>query len=185
MEEKGYNPENIYNTDESGLQCKSLPNETLASRSKEIAAGRKVLKDRITIMICANATGTHNLQILVIGKYENPCCFRHATTLPVVYKSQKSSWMDRELFQEWFTECFVPEVGEEQQRMARNGQVVLLVDNAPSHKLTPECIAAYPEFTVDFFPPNVTALMQPMDQGVIEKLKRIYRHNVLSEFSEQ
>ncbi|GFX81502.1 jerky-like protein [Trichonephila clavipes] len=30
-----------------------------------------------------------------------------------------------------------------------------------------------------YLPPNVTALMQPVDQGIIEKLKRIYRKQVL------
>ncbi|GFY00601.1 DDE-1 domain-containing protein [Trichonephila clavipes] len=30
-----------------------------------------------------------------------------------------------------------------------------------------------------YLAPNVTALVQPMDQGVIEKLKRIYRKQVL------
>ena len=179
MEEKGYDPEDIYNANESGLQWKSLPNKTLASQSEQTARGRKVMKDRITIMLCANATGTHKLKIL--GKSKNPRCIKHVTTLSVIYKNKKSSWMDRELFEEWFTECFVPEVQEEQWRTGRSGKVVLLVDNAPSHKLSPECIAAYPDFVVDFFSPNVTAIMQPMDRGVIEKLKRMYKKNVLSE----
>ena len=30
-----------------------------------------------------------------------------------------------------------------------------------------------------YFPPNVTALIQPMDQGVIEKLKRLYKKQFL------
>ncbi|GFV99532.1 DDE-1 domain-containing protein [Trichonephila clavipes] len=30
-----------------------------------------------------------------------------------------------------------------------------------------------------YLPPNVTALVQPMNQDVIEKLKRIYRKQVL------
>ncbi|GFU62114.1 hypothetical protein TNCV_2671601 [Trichonephila clavipes] len=35
------------------------------------------------------------------------------------------------------------------------------------------------DFTLMHLPPNVTALVQLMDQGVIEKLKRIYRKQVL------
>ncbi|GFV92386.1 jerky-like protein [Trichonephila clavipes] len=34
------------------------------------------------------------------------------------------------------------------------------------------------DFSVMYLPPNVTALVQPMDQGVIEKLKIIYRKQV-------
>jgi len=30
-----------------------------------------------------------------------------------------------------------------------------------------------------FFPTNTTAIIEPMDQGIIEKLKRIYRKQIL------
>ncbi|KAJ8896627.1 hypothetical protein PR048_001971 [Dryococelus australis] len=32
---------------------------------------------------------------------------------------------------------------------------------------------------VQFLPPNITATLQQMDQGVIEKIKRIYRKQLL------
>jgi hypothetical protein len=46
-----------------------------------------------------------------------------------------------------------------------------VLDNAPSH-LAEKLNIVDPHFKVMFFPANTTAIIQPMDQGVIEKLKR-------------
>ncbi|XP_053949417.1 jerky protein homolog-like [Anastrepha ludens] len=54
---------------------------------------------------------------------------------------------------------------------------LFVIDNAPTHPH---------EYAVDdiklvYLPPNVTSLVQPMDQGVIESLKRRYRRKLVSE----
>ena len=36
-----------------------------------------------------------------------------------------------------------------------------------------------------FLPPNVTALIQPMDQGVLESIKRVYRKSILRDLVSQ
>jgi len=36
-----------------------------------------------------------------------------------------------------------------------------------------------PDFNVKFFPANTTAIIKPMDEGIIEKLKWIYRKQIL------
>ena len=40
-------------------------------------------------------------------------------------------------------------------------------------------LAGYREFKVMYFSPNVTPLIQPIDQGVIKKMKRMYRKEML------
>jgi len=62
-----------------------------------------------------------------------------------------------------------------QQNIGKEGKVLLLLDNAPSHPSTETLNAINDKFEVKFFPPNVTSLIQPMDQSVIETLKRLYR----------
>lgn len=54
---------------------------------------------------------------------------------------------------------------------------MLLLDNAPSHpvELKTEDGAIY----VMFMPPNVTPLIQPMDQNVLRLTKLYYRNNLL------
>lgn len=77
---------------------------------REVAApGYKLSKDRVTVMVCANATGTHKIPLLLIGKSKNPRCFKNVK-IPLTYKSQKNAWMNADLFVEWFQHTFVPEV---------------------------------------------------------------------------
>jgi len=53
----------------------------------------------------------------------------------------------------------------------------LFIDNAPCHHSENELRDG--EMYVKFLPPNVTELIQPMDQGVIETTKRLYRKKLI------
>ncbi|KAJ8940347.1 hypothetical protein NQ318_012644 [Aromia moschata] len=70
-----YPLENIYNADEFGLQYKSLPKKTLVLPNEKEVPGHKPVKERITVMVCANASGTYKIPLLAIGKYQKPRCF--------------------------------------------------------------------------------------------------------------
>ena len=97
-----------------------LPGHTLASVNDR-PDGTKKAKDRVTINACANASGTIKLPLLLIRKAKNPRCFRNLNkeALPVVYRSQKNAWVDRDIFRDWFFNCFVPET---KQRLSELGQ---------------------------------------------------------------
>ncbi len=58
----------VYNCDETGLYFRLLSRKTLASASEKSAPGMKASKDRVTLMACSNATGTHKLRLVIIGK---------------------------------------------------------------------------------------------------------------------
>jgi len=103
-----YSRDQIYNADETGLMWKSLPSKTLVATYEKKAPGRKVFKDRVTIMICSNVSGTHKIPLLVIGKVKKPRCFKNIKVLPVVYKAQRSGWMDRIIFKECTLTFFYP-----------------------------------------------------------------------------
>lgn len=64
-------PDQVYNADESGLFWKMLPSKTLAVQSEKSAPGHKSSKERLTIMTCSNATGSHKITLTVIGKLRN------------------------------------------------------------------------------------------------------------------
>ncbi|XP_029654861.1 tigger transposable element-derived protein 4-like [Octopus sinensis] len=79
---KNYTPENIYNCDETGLIFRGLPDRTLS-------IGSKKMKDRITVMVSCNMTGSNKHPLMVIGKRKNPRCFKGIKTLPVNYVVNK------------------------------------------------------------------------------------------------
>ncbi|GBL80135.1 Jerky -like [Araneus ventricosus] len=90
---------------------------------------------------------------------------------------QESAWMNSSLFSEWFHDCFVPEVKKNLKKL-KPKKAILLMDNAPAH---PDVETLKTEnITCIFMPPNRTAILQPMDQGVIESMKRRYRKQLLS-----
>lgn len=171
---------NVYNADESGLNWKALPRKSLVSGREKAASGHKISKERVTVMVCANADGTHRLPMTVVGKSKKPRCFKNVLmkNLPVKYLSQKNAWMDVSNFKTWFQEVFVPCVKQRQREENSTGPVLLLLDNAPAHPSV-DIFEEYENFKVMFLPPNVTSLIQPMDQGVIETLKRNYRKILL------
>lgn len=103
--------DNIYNADETGLYYKELPTKTFALSDERQVFGRKPVKQRVTVLVCANATGTHKIPLLVIGTAKNPRCFKNnRQNLPVHYEAQKKGWMNSSIFLNWYKNIFVPEV---------------------------------------------------------------------------
>lgn len=89
-EEQGSTAEQIYNVDKTGVLWKCLPDRTLVSCCEKSAPGLKKLKDHLTVLGCTNATGTHKLKPVMIGKFAKPRCFKNINmaVLPIIYKSQ-------------------------------------------------------------------------------------------------
>lgn len=108
-----------------------------------------------------------------------PQCFKRLSNISINYKAQKKGWMSAELFRTWHFSKFIPNVQKYQQETERKGNVLLLLGNAPPHSVIELNILRNELFDIMFFPPNVTSLMQPMDQAVIEKFKGLYRKNLL------
>lgn len=68
---------------------------------------------------------------------------------------------------------------EHQKSTGKSGKVVLILDNAPSHPKKEELDAINSNFEILYLPPNVTAIVQPMDQGAISLTKKCYKKNLL------
>lgn len=59
-------------------------------------------------------------------------------------------------------------------------KALLLIDNAPSHPPEDELRSDDELITAMFMPPNVTPLIQPMDQNAIRLTKLFYRNSLLA-----
>lgn len=164
---EGYADCDIFNADETGIFYRLTPDKTLKFKGEKCVGG-KLSKERITVLVCANADGTEKRKLFVIGKSKNPRCFKHVKNLPVNYSANKKSWMTSELFE---TEMrrWDRELGIQKRR------ILLLVDNCPAHPV----LSGLENIKLVFLPPNTTSVLQPMDQGVIRSLKCHYRKLIL------
>lgn len=113
--------ENVYNADEIELLWKLFSRKTLLCQYEHSAPSHKIRKDTITAVVCANASGSYELPVLVIEKNNKPRCLKHVNlnAMLVMYLSQRNSWMDTNIFMKWFSIILVPAVKERQLSAGR------------------------------------------------------------------
>uniref|UniRef100_K7FX56 HTH CENPB-type domain-containing protein n=1 Tax=Pelodiscus sinensis TaxID=13735 RepID=K7FX56_PELSI len=182
VEEHRLSPCQVYNADETGLLWCCLPNSTLVGGGEKAAHGFKMNKDRIIVLVCANASG-HKLKLLVIVKYKKPRAFK-LTSLTVIYEAQGNVWMTSEIFKDWFFNHFVLAVKENfrKEGLPEDSKAVLLLNNCQAHPPASELVSG--NIFTTYLPPNVTSLIQPMDQGVIQNFKCFYTGTFVQNVSE-
>ncbi|XP_043529387.1 jerky protein homolog-like [Frieseomelitta varia] len=179
LEDNEISDNNLYNVDETSLFWKMLPKEILMSKNESRVSEKNIKKDRITLALCANASGNHKLPLFVINNCENPRALKHCmNNLPVIYTHNKNAWMNTAVFQLWYHNEFKPRVRRRQLEENSGGKVLLIIDNFSGHKLS-EKEMDDGHFKIIFLPPNTSSLIQPMDQGIISKLKKKFRHKLL------
>lgn len=164
---QSYSPENIFNADEFGLFWRLMPDRTLAFKGEKCIGG-KSSKERVTVLLCANMSGTEKLPLWVVGKFKTPRCFRGTTYLPVTWRWNSKAWMTSALFRE-FVLMF-----NEKMRLARR-HAALVIDNCPAHPKMETLSNAI----IFHLPPNTTSHSQPLDAGVIHNLKTLFRRRLI------
>jgi len=169
-----FRDDDIFNMDETGLFYRCLPSQSYVSNgARRTARGVKAMKakDRVTVVLCCNASGMEKLPAALIGSSKVPICFKGPDrTPPLPYMDQFNAWMDGTRFKKGFDEVFVPGVITHDRR-----KVALMMDNASSHG--PQ--VGHPQVQFFFLPPNSTARNQPLDAGIIAAVKRGHRRRHL------
>ncbi|GAA5898856.1 hypothetical protein JCM5296_005624, partial [Sporobolomyces johnsonii] len=146
-----FRPEDRYNCDETAFFLQYL-------------SGEKVVKFRVTALICTNQTGMDKRPPLYIGKSANPRCFRgKEKPKDFQYTSSEKAWMTSKLYEQWIIKLDA-EMG------AKGHQILLLHDNFSGHRIAIKMV---------FFGPNLTAFVQPCDTGIIRTMKALYRRNLV------
>jgi len=157
-----FDASNVFNLDKIGLFYRLLPDKTLSFKGEKCTSG-KASKQRLTVLLGASMSG-EKLKPLVIGKSKKPRCFKNVKSLPVEYDANSNAWMTTTIW-----ERHIRKLDSQFLRQKRN--VVIIIDNCTAHN-RPENLKA---IEIVFLPSNVTARLQPLDQGVIHDFKRQYK----------
>ncbi|XP_052902129.1 jerky protein homolog-like [Anopheles moucheti] len=168
-------PDQIYNVDETGLYWNSLPSKT--------GTDTNVTNERITILCCTNATGTHKLDLTIIAKSKHPWNPKDEEfpQTAVNYYEAKGGWASKEIFQHWFQYKWIPEVRAYLTAKILPLRAILLLDTAPCHITDSALRSEDGCMIVRFMPTDVANLVQPMQQGIISLLKWNYRTDLLKQ----
>ncbi|MEE6472512.1 hypothetical protein FKM82_009634 [Ascaphus truei] len=112
IDDEGYLKDHIFNEDETGLFWKKMPARTFTAREEKTMPGYKAAKDRITLLLGGNASGTLKLKPMLIYRWQNPRALKNYVKcrLPVHWRSNRKAWVTAALLEDWFETCFVPEV---------------------------------------------------------------------------
>jgi hypothetical protein len=136
---------------------------SLATKQLE---GHKQNKECLTLAVCCNVDGSDKLPLLIIGRYENPRCFKNINrdSFGCKYRSNPKAWMTQVIFLKWLKGF--------DARMAWHN-VLLIMDNYSTHILLMQLasVVTLCNTTVFYLPPNTTSKIQPCDAGIIWSLK--------------
>lgn len=179
IERGGYKPQQVFNVDETGLYWKRMPDRTYISKTEKSAPGYKVSKERLTLLLGANASGDFKLKPLLIYLSENPRPLKglNKNQLPVIWRSNKKAWMTKATFEDWFKNHFCTEVKKYLRDTNLSNKALLILDNAPGHPANLSELSE--DVMIEYLPKNTTTLIQPMDQGAIATFKAYYLRRTL------
>ncbi|KAK4326641.1 hypothetical protein Pmani_002851 [Petrolisthes manimaculis] len=183
IEEGGYTAKQVFNIDETGLYWKKLPGRTYISTEESTAPGFKASKDRLTLLLGANAEGDCKLKPALVYQSENPRALKGyvKSFLPCYWYSSRKAWMNSTIFQDYLGKL-EKELELYCEREEIPFKILLLLDNAPCH---PPSVDLSSNIQLAFLPPNTTSLLQPCDQGIIKTFKSYYLRSTLTDLVER
>ncbi|XP_050724716.1 tigger transposable element-derived protein 1-like isoform X2 [Eriocheir sinensis] len=177
---EGFLPQQVFNCNETGLFWKRMPKRTHITQEEEALPGHQPMKDRLTLLLCGNASGDFKVKPLLVYHSDNPRVFKKnnviRSKLPVMWRANCKARVTRQFFMEWVHEVFAPSVKKYLQDNSLPLKCLLVMDDAPAHPpgLVDEWVEELDFITVKFLPPYTAPLIQPLDQQVISNFKKLY-----------
>lgn len=172
-----FDPDCIFHVQETTLFHKILPRRgylTSASPSTnqmKVLPGDMAINDRLTLLVCTNATGTCKVPICLVGAEKRPKCFRLQSS-PLPYLTHQNAWFDRTTFKQWFNEVFLPVARKHSWR-----NTALLVDNCLHDHVAEDYRG---QVSIIPLPQDFKQKEYPMGCAVIPVLKQKYRYELLN-----
>ncbi|KXJ15434.1 Jerky protein [Exaiptasia diaphana] len=162
-------PAQIFNCDESGFEFDAINKIVAAARgAKHVPRVSKGQHEKVTVLACASACGD-TIPPLFIFKNKSgrvPQSVKEDAPPGTLFASQKSGWIDKDIYLKWFLQLFLPSAPKERP-------IILVVDGHKSH-VTEELINAAVANNVIVFclPAHASHLLQPLDLSLFGPLKK-------------
>ncbi|XP_038524438.1 tigger transposable element-derived protein 1-like isoform X5 [Canis lupus familiaris] len=180
---RGYEPQQVFNAEETSLFWKCMPSRTFREKDKNPESLEEA-KDRISLIFCANAAGDKMIKPLLLYKDPNPACLleKDKKRLPVFWRSHPKVSLTAALFLDWFHNCFIHQARSYLIEKNLEFRVLLILDRGPNH---PDSLFfAHPNVDIVFLPLEGTSYLQPLDQGIIEAFRRYYTKHMFDHFAD-
>lgn len=165
-----YGPEGVYYATETGLFYRAAPDTAFTFSCERSERESSKAMEQVTVLLCSNMTGRDKRKLLLVGENTSPVCFQDLdiNRLPVTYRASSGALMTAGVFDEWLSEW-------DARLRAEDRKVLVLVQRCSAHPpLTTLC-----NIRLEFLPPCTSAVAHPLHQGVVKKLKTLYRLEIL------
>ncbi|XP_065669168.1 uncharacterized protein LOC136088688 [Hydra vulgaris] len=166
-----FQPQNIYNVDETGLTTVQKPVKVIAEKGDK-QVGRITSAERgtlVTVCCAVNAIGNSIPPFFFFPRVHFKGSMLNGGPPGCVGVANPSSWMNCAMFFEWMKH-FIQNV-----KCSPANPVLLILDNHESH-VSIVCLdlAKKNGITMLSFPPHCSHKLQPLDRSVYGPLKRYY-----------
>lgn len=138
---KTYNSNDVYNADETFVYFDS--------------------KERLTVLLCVNMSGTDKLLPLVIGNHD---LLNNNNDINYIKCNNNKASMNRLIFGNWL---------EKLDKNINGRKIILFIDRNASH--TYKDLPKFDNIKISFIPAKTTAIFQPLDKGIIQQFKIEYK----------
>ncbi|XP_042866826.1 uncharacterized protein LOC122249769 [Penaeus japonicus] len=179
IQDGDYTPDQVFSASKTSLFWKRLPAQTFISKKEEFSTGFKARDDRFTLLLCANASGDLRLKPLVVHHMCKPKDLKVTSfqMLPVHWRFNRRASLTAMLFEDWFTNCAIPEISAYCKQKHLEEKALILVDSLHGH---PEIInEIHPYIKVMFLPRDLFPSLQPPDQSVTTQFIQLYTKYLL------
>ena len=171
--------ENVYNVAYTGLMWRIVPRNTCIFRNEKSMVCPKMSEDHVTVLLCANATGCHKLPALVIAKCRDSQNFNNMNinSSSIMYEENSTAFISNKVFHKWFIKCFLKSITKRQKR--RKEKTFLMVDTTRWYSDFDKLKVKDKYVIMKCFPYYAAPHLQPMDCGIIECFKLMYKKELL------
>lgn len=142
-------------------------------RAREGRVSRKK-KSRLPFLACCNNDRSEKFPLMIIGNAELLRAFneKYKKELRLEYHFNKKGWMNTPLFIDWLIRLY------RYIDITPDRKILVLFDNYSAHE-SKDTLPSLQKVRVEFFQPNTTSKVQPLDAGIIAWVKAKYKLRLL------